>query len=220
MVSMWAAWKQSKTKSSRCQLKCWWNYANPTCDYNIRTVDINHGMHVWLLCEMLKMRGDENWIKLCVAAHCREVIRDKHWDAESDLSCWRLSEIGAVSPSIPVAQWLEFPNVGLMGCQPGAEPLHRTSHNNKWSKIKLIKKIAKRKSNTLPVLMGKWTLLGVDWLSSLLVQHSRTEREEIGYMVEMWKTLLAVYFPDSQFGNALMCAHKHVLLQPALYPHS
>lgn len=217
---MRAAWKQSKTKSGRCQLKCWWNYANPTCDYNIRTVDINHGMHVWLLCEMLKMRGDENWIKLCVAAHCREVIRDKHWDAESDLSCWRLSEIGAVSPSIPVAQWLEFPNVGLMGCQPGAEPLHRTSHNNKWSKIKLIKKIAKRKSNTLPVLMGKWTLLGVDWLSSLLLQHSGTEREEIGYMVEMWKTLLAVYFPDSQLGNALMCAHKHVLSQPALYLHS
>lgn len=88
------------------------------------------------VCEMLKMRGDENWIKLCVAAHCREVIRDKHWDAESDLSCWRLSEIGAASPSIPVAQWLEFPNVGLMGCQPGAQPLRRTTHNNKWSKIR------------------------------------------------------------------------------------
>lgn len=85
---------------------------------------------------MLKMRADENWIKLRVAAHCGEVITDKHWDAEADLSCWRLSEIGAASPSVPVAQWLEFPNVGLMGCQPGAEPLHRTSHNNKWSKIK------------------------------------------------------------------------------------
>lgn len=103
---------------------------------SVWVVDINHGVHVRLLCEMLKMRRDENWIKLCVAAHCREVIRDKHWDAESDLSCWRLSEIGAVSPSIPVAQWLEFPNVGLMGCQPGAEPLHRATHNNKWSKIK------------------------------------------------------------------------------------
>lgn len=103
---------------------------------SVWVVDINHCMHVWLLCEMLKMRGDENWIKLCVAAHCREVIRDKHWDAESDLSCWRLSEIGAVSPSVPVAQWLEFPNVGLMACQPGAEPLHGTTHNNKWSKIK------------------------------------------------------------------------------------
>lgn len=169
---MWATWKQSKTKSGRCQLKCWWNYANPTSDYSTRIVDINHGMHAWLLCEMLKMRGDENWIKLCVAAHCREVIRDKHWDAESDLSCWRLSEIGAVSPSIPVAQWLEFPNVGLMGCQPGAEPLHRTSHNNKWSKIKLIKEIEKRKSNTLRVLMRKWTLLGVNWLSAVLLQHS------------------------------------------------
>ena len=130
-------WQQSTaTKYGMCQLTCWWEYANPTCDYSTGTVDINHSMHVWLLCEMLKMRGDENWIKLCVAAHCREVIRDKHWDAESDLSCWRLSEIGAVSPSVPVAQWLEFPNVGLMGCQPGAEPLHRTTHNNKWSKIK------------------------------------------------------------------------------------
>lgn len=65
-------------------------------------------VHVWLLWEMLKMRGDENLIKLRVAAHCGKVIRDKHWEAESDLSCWRLSEKGAASPRVPVAQWLEI----------------------------------------------------------------------------------------------------------------
>lgn len=123
--------------------KSWWQVStaliklcNPTPCHITKIADLKSQTPVWLHCAMLKMRADENWIKLRVAAHGGEVIRDKHWDAEADLSCWRLSEIGAVSPSVPVARWLEFPNVGLMGCQPGAEPLHRTSHNNKWSKIK------------------------------------------------------------------------------------